>query len=307
MNVLGSDPAQRIPSGYDHDWFPWSPLPARRPRRWPNGAAVAVSVVLQVGSVEWERPDHTFLVPPPGGRGTAPYPDFPRMSDREFGHRVGIFRLLHMLRDEGIAPAAVVDVLTVEHYPGLLDHLRPAVAEFIAGGLSASRPITSAMGADEEAHYIGETMDRLTTGLGSRPVGWLGPEHSESTRTPRLLRDAGLGYTMDWSNDEQPYPMHGGGDGLWAFPLSWELSDVSAMYVRQVPAPAYAASIREALAVLRADGRTSGRVIGLHLSPWLSGQAFRARAVRTALAALREDPAVWLAGPGEIVDWCRRG
>jgi hypothetical protein len=290
------------PSG-SHGWFSFSPLPNRQALSWPDGRNVAVSVVLDLRAVEWETPEHPPAIRPPGGRGIAPYPDFPRMGHREFGHRVGVFRLLDMMQSLGITPAAVVDVLTVEQYEPLVEHLQHGVSEFLAGGLSASRPITSRMAEDEEYHYIQSTLERLAARLGVTPVGWLGVEHNESARTPGLLARSGIGYVADWANDEQPFPMR----GLWSFPLSWELSDLRAMHERGVSAEDHGRSIEEAFEVLRVDGTRSGRVLALHLHPWVSGQAFRADALEQALTHLRASSDVWWAAPGEIVDWCRSG
>lgn len=292
------------PSG-SHAWFSFSALPERPVLSWPDGHTIAVSVVLDVRAVEWEAPDRQPAVRPPGGRGIAPYPDFPRMSHREFGHRVGVFRLLDILRSTGITPAAVIDVLTVEEYAPLVDHLRRDVSEFIAGGLSASRPITGRMAEAEELHYIQTTLQRLGAGLGVTPTGWVGAERGESARTPGLLARSGVGYVADWGNDEQPYAT--ASDGLWSFPLSWELSDVSAIYERGVSADDYGRSIVEAFEVLRSEGDGSGRVLALHLHPWVSGQAFRADALEQAFAHLRTRSDVWWASPGEIVRWCRSG
>jgi hypothetical protein len=268
---------------------------------WPGGRRTAVSVVLQVTAVEWEdaadgRPR------PPGGRGIGAPPDVPRMSHREFGHRVGIFRLLRILGALGIAPAAVVDVLTAEQYGPLLDHLLPATSEVLAGGLSASRPITSLMTEDEERDYVGTTLDRLARVLGSRPAGWLGPEHSESARTPGLLAEAGLRYAADWANDDLPYALPGAGPDLWAFPLSWELSDLSTAHLRMLAPATWADSVIEAFDVLHAEG---GRMLSLHLEPWLSGQAFRAASLERALRHVCDAGDVWFATPAEIVDHCR--
>jgi allantoinase len=301
LNITAPDGTAAAAPGYDHGWYSWSARPARPGPSWPGGARVAVSVVLDVRAAEWERPGLTPPVRPPGGRGLGEYPDVPRLSHREFGHRVGVFRLLALLRDLGIAPAVAVDVLTAEHYGALVDRLRPAAAEFLAGGLSASRPLTSAMTADEESHYIRATLDRLEAALGTRPAGWLSPEHSESARTPELLAAAGLRYVADWGNDERPYPMPGAGPDLWAFPLSWELSDVAAMYAREVSPPRYGRSLTEAFDVLCDDG--PGRVLALHLHPWLSGQAFRADAIADALAYLRGSGRAWFATPLDIVAW----
>ena len=302
-----ADPSASRPVGIlappgRHEGFRFSALPDRPALAWPDGHALAVSVVLDLRAVEWETADRTPTVRPPGGRGFAPYPDFPRMSHREFGHRVGVFRLLEIMRAVGITPSAVVDVLTVERYGRLVDHLRPVVSEFLAGGLSGSRPITSLMAEDEERHYIGTTLERLASGLGVAPAGWFGVEHSESGRTPGLLAESGLDYVTDWTNDEQPYPMSAG--ALWNFPVSWELSDLRAMHERGVSADDYGDSIVEAADVLAAE---RGRLLAIHLHPWVSGQAFRADAVEGALASLRTRSDVWWASPGEIVRWCRDG
>jgi allantoinase len=298
--VPGAAPAR---AGYDHGWFPFSSLPARPPVRWPGGAQVAVSVVVDLGAVEWER--HDPGIPPLGGRGQAPRPDYPRMSHREFGHRVGIFRLLRMLERHTVPFAAAVDVLTVEQYGALMDHVVPAASELLAAGLSASRPITSRMSADEESHYVRTTLDRLESALPARPAGWLGPGRGESARTPAVLGEAGVSYVADWCNDDLPYAVPGAANELWSFPLSWELSDIGAVFVREVSPDAYAESIRQAVARLRQESARGGRALGLHLHPWLSGQAFRAGAVEQLLAELANDDSLWLATPADVVAHCR--
>lgn len=300
-NVLDDAATAPAAAGYDHDWFPWRPLRDRPPAVWPGGARTAVCVVLHLGAPEWEGP-HTREPRPVGGRGLAGPPDVPRMSHREFGHRVGVFRLLRILAELDIAPSAVVDVLTAEHYRPLIDHLLPVTAEVVAGGLSASRPITSAMAEDEERDYIRTSLDRLAAVTGTRATGWLGPEHGESARTPRLLAEAGLQYVADWANDDLPYPLTGAGPELWAFPLSWELSDLSAAHLRLVSPSTWTTSVIEAFDVLHREG---GRLLALHLQPWLSGQAFRAAAVEAVLRHIRNAGSVWFASPAEVVTHCR--
>lgn len=303
LNVTSPDGLRPAKPGYDHQWFAWRPWPARPAVALPGEARLAVSVVLDLGAVEWEHraPD----VPPPGGRGIAPFPDFPRMSHREFGHRVGVFRLLPMLQELGIPVIAAIDVLTVEHYPRLVNHLVPVTGEFMAAGLSASRPISGAMSEDEERHYIGESLRRLRGGLPAAVTGWLGAARGESARTPALLAEAGLQYVADWCNDDQPYPVTGAG-ALWSFPLSWELSDLAAEFDRLVLPWTFAGSIGDAAEVLIEQGASGGRVLGLHLHPWLSGQAFRVSAIEEVLRRLRDDKRIWWATPHEIVDWFAR-
>jgi allantoinase len=78
------------------------------------------------------------------------------------------------------------------------------------------------------------------------------------------------------------------------------------MFIRGVNAPTYAATLAEATEVLCRDGRAgAGRVLGVHLHPWVAGQAFRAAAIAPVLGRIRDDERVWMATPGEVVQWCR--
>lgn len=305
INVIGSNGSrpQSAAPGYDHPWFEWSPIIERKTPAWPQPALVAVCVLLPLWAVEWEV--EAPAVPPMGGRGVAPAPDYPRMSHREFGHRVGIFRLLDILAAMPIPVTAVVDVLTAECYPGLFRYLRPRISEFVAGGLSGSRPITSVMGEAEEEDYIRATLSRLRSAQSVQVSGWMSPEQSESDRTPGIVARAGLRYLLDWSNDEQVFRCAEPNANLWMFPVSWELSDVSALFVREVDVAVYADSLRDALNGLKSSARAgSSRLLALTLSPWLSGQAFRVAHMERVLQEWADDTSVWFATPGEIVAWC---
>ena len=142
-----------------------------------------------------------------GGYGPGPFPDVTGWSHREYGHRVGIFRVLDVLARHGVTPTIAMDVLTAEHYPLLVRHCLGRGAEIMAHGISVSRMITSRMSEEEERDYIQGSVQRLTRATGEAPAGWLRPESGESTRTPGLLAEAGMRYVCDWVNDEQPYPL----------------------------------------------------------------------------------------------------
>ncbi len=306
MNVIDDLANRRAQAGYDHGWYDWTPLPSRPAVSLADGTGLAVCVVIDLTAVEWESPQFAVAVSPPGGRGVAPYPDLPRMSHREYGHRVGIFRVLDCLTAAGIPAAVNIDVLTAERYPALVRHLRDRVAEFLAAGVSASRPITAAMDLDEERAYIAATLDRLEAVLHRRPRGWLGAQRGESANTPGLLAEAGLDYVADWSNDEQPYPLRSGALGLWSLPMSWELSDLSALFLRGVSHLDYAASLEQAVEVLAAEFQSAptprARMLGLHLHPWLAGQPYVLRALEPAVQRLAAHRAVRIATPGEVLD-----
>src|SRR5207244_794293 len=179
----------QLRQGMDHAHYDWLPLNADRPLlEWPERARVALCVIVSLEHMEWSRPPGAYQVPNlAGGYGQGPFPDVTAWSHREYGHRVGIFRVLEALDAHGITPTIAMDALTAEHYPFLVRHLTKRGDEIIGHGVSVNRMITSRMSEDEEREYIRASVDSLTRAFGTAPRGWLGPEYGESTRTPGLL------------------------------------------------------------------------------------------------------------------------
>ena len=298
-------PAQRR-FGMDHEHYDWSPLSTRGALRWPDGARVAVCVIVSLDHMEWEPPPGSFQAGNlAGGTAIRPFPDYTRMSHREYGHRVGIFRVLDALEKAGIPATVAMDALSAENYPYLVRHCLDRGCEIIAHGQSVSRMITNNMTEQEEQAYIQESVRAITRATGTHPQGWLGPEYGESERTPQLLAQEGITYLCDWANDEQPYPIKSPSGEIFALPILWELDDVGAISLRKVPVQRYGQMLNESFDQLYQDGSDNGRVLVLHLHPWLIGQPFRIRYLEEALDHMMRRQGVWGASGKEIVDWRR--
>lgn len=291
--------------GMDHEHYAWSPLNQTRPLlQWPEQARVALCVIVTLEHMEWRAPDGHFQSPTlAGGYGPAPFPDVTRWSHREYGHRVGLFRLMDMLHRHGIKVTVAMDVLTAEHYPFLVQYCLERGCEIIAHGVSVSRMITSRMTESEERAYIQTSLEALTRATGVTPRGWLGPESGESARTPQLLAQAGLRYVCDWSNDEQPYRLQTPAGNLFALPMSLPLDDVNALWDRRIAIGHYVRMFKDSIDSQYQDGATNGRLLTLNLHPWLTGQPFRTRYLDEAFAYLMQQPGIWVATGTEIIDW----
>jgi hypothetical protein len=45
--------------GMDQDFYPWSPIVARPVLQWPEGACVALAVIVNLEHWDWEVPEGT--------------------------------------------------------------------------------------------------------------------------------------------------------------------------------------------------------------------------------------------------------
>ncbi len=298
-------PAERR-FGMDHPHHPWLPMVNRAPLRWPEGARVALCVIVNLEHMEWQPGEGSYWRREmSGGFGNRRFPDYTRKTHREYGHRVGIFRVLDALEAVGIRPTIAMDLMTAENYPFLVEHCLGRGAEIIAHGVSVTQMITSEMGEDEERGYIARSLAGMEAATGARPRGWLGPEFGESERTPQLLAEAGVEYVCDWVNDEQPYSMTTGAGSLTALPICLDLDDVNALWERRMDVERYAGLVKESFDGLWEDGEKSGRLLVLNLRPWLVGQPFRIGYLEEALEHLTSRERVWAATGSEIVEWYR--
>jgi allantoinase len=292
--------------GMDHPHYDYSAWPSRAPVRWPGGAPVAVGVVVLLEHLEARDPDGFSVIAKPNPVPQLNYPNaIVRFSAaRDYGERVGIFRILDALRRAGIPPTVAVDAMTAERLPSLVESCREYSSHFVAHGISASRPISSQLNEATERAYIAETLDRLEAVLGVRPTGWFGPEYSESARTPQLLDEAGLDYLCDWPNDEQPYYLKTP-HRLLSIPTTYSLEDANTLVVRYVPLSTWVDNIASAFENLTHEGEHSGKTLLLVVRPWITGKAFRIAAFERALTAIT-CAGSWPATTGDIAAAFRR-
>lgn len=285
--------------GMDHALYRFSALPDRAPLAWPGGT-LAGTVFLYL--------EHWELLPADGTRRDPRFrdpfgdfrPDYRTYTWREYGNRVGIFRLLDVLDRTGLKVTVAANAGACDRYPYLVEQLLRRNYEFAAHGSHATRLLTSAMSEDEERAFIASSIAQVSRASGTPCAGWIGQDYAESTRTPVLLAEAGLRYLADWPNDDLPYLMADG--RIVSLPNQAELDDVQLMWHRRVLAPRYAGIVTEAATELAAEAiRTkAGRFMGLHLHPWLSGMPHRFPHVARAIEAFARMPGLWSATAAEV-------
>ena len=286
--------------GLDHDRYGWSSLFDRPPVRWPGNARVALAVVP---ALQWFPLDTGPTPLTPVGAVDGTYPDYRAYTHRDYGNRVGIFRVMAVLDRLGLRATAAVNAAVAVRYPALLAEIGGRGWEVAAHGLHMGRIHHGGLDRAEEAAIVDETLGRLRQASGQPVRGWLSPGGGESWHTLDLLAERGVGYVLDWVNDELPYRLRTASGRLHALPHAHDLSDAAFIWERLHSAAQFAEAVIDHFTMLdREAERAGGRMLVLLLHPWIIGQPHRIGALERALGEIRERPGVWPATAAEILD-----
>ncbi|PEQ11375.1 polysaccharide deacetylase [Novosphingobium sp. PC22D] len=271
--------------GMDHDLYEWSAIHERAPLALPGGAKMAVALLV---SLEW------FPIVPgeapfkaPGHMLTA-YPDFRHYTAREYGTRVGFYRLLDAFGKAGAKATIAVNAAIAERYPTIIDDIVAAGHEIVAHSTDMDGTIDGSLDEAAERALIRKSRDTLAAATGSAPKGWMSLARSQSWNTPRLLVEEGFAYALDWVNDDLPYRQTTPAGTLVNVPYNHELSDRQIIVTQQHSADSYVEQMQDAYRWLA--GEAAPRVLPLHLTPYVMGLPFRMGAFERLLGWLAEQP-----------------
>lgn len=283
--------------GMDHDLYDWSNLFDRPPAPWPG---VAIWPVI---SLEWFPilpSDAPFRAP---GHMQTAYPDFRHYTAREYGTRVGFYRLLDAFEKVGARVTIACNAAIAERYPELIADIVRGGHEIVAHSTDMNGTIASTLPEAEERALIHESIEAIKRTTGKRPRGWLSIARSQSFATPRLLAEAGLAYMCDWSHDELPVAFRTEAGPIVNLPLNHELSDRQILTVQQQSVDSYAEQMQDAYRWLSGEAQHyGGRILPLHLTPYIMGLPYRIDAFERLLAWLKDQPDHWFATGNEIVE-----
>ena len=104
--------------------YDFVPMPERKPLKWPNGKRLALMVTLNLEYWELTQDhDGPYF---PGGPSInerllpARIPDFNNHSWREYGHRVGIWRLYDIFDEAKVPASCTVNGILCERHPQIV-------------------------------------------------------------------------------------------------------------------------------------------------------------------------------------------
>jgi allantoinase len=288
--------------GYDHDRFPYRVLPRAKPVAWPGGDRVALWICVHMGHFPMDAPAKPFI--PPGGM-ERPYPSYWDYTQRDYGNRVGIYRLLKVLGERGLKATALMSTVLATRYPALARDIASAGWEVAAAGLDMGHLHHGGLDPATERAWVQQAVATLRGTFGPGVRGWHSPGFSQSAATLDLIAEAGLDYCMDWVNDDMPYAVSTSAGPLTAMPLAYDLSDQRMLHQQHMATEDFVSAILAAHATLDAEAQATGggRILTLAITPWLMGQPHRV----AALDALAARGGVWSATGADILDAWRAG
>lgn len=264
----------------------------------PGGANIAVWVVPNVEYFEFGVPSTPFYP-----LSSNPEPDVLNYGWRDYGNRVGIWRIMDILDRYGLRATVALNSDICEHHPEIVTAGLERDWEFMGHGRTNSVRMANMAEADERA-YIRTTRDRIAETVGEPPRGWLGPALTETYATPDILAGYGFEYVCDWCNDDQPYPLRVDEGRLLSVPYSIEVNDIPLFLRQGQPAHEFERTVVDQFDVLYEEGKEpgNGKVMAISLHPFIMGLPFRSKYLDRALAHITKHQDVWYPTGSELAD-----
>ena len=277
--------------------YDYSPIVARKPFQLPNGAKVALYVGVAIEY--WALDSAEFAV---AGLQRIPPPNVFEYAPRDYGNRVGIWRLMEVLDNLNIKGTVFLNSDLCEHYPMIIEECKKRDWEFVAHSTS-NAVLLGGKSEAEERKIIKTSIDVITKAVGRRPIGWVGAALQETFRTPDILAEEGIKYVCDWVCDDQPFPMKVKTGNLIGMPYTLDLNDIPAFLTHHMTPEEFCEMIKDQFDTLYREGGNQARIMGMGLHPFVIGQPYRIAWLDKALQYIKGFKDVWFTTAGEIAEW----
>ena len=287
------DPGEPI---WGEDRVSYSPIVERPRFAWPGGARVALWVVPNIEHYEY-LPEYRVRDPWP----RMPAPDVLGYGLRDYGNRVGLWRLFEVMDHFGIRCTSSLNLAVFEHYPQILEACEARQWDVMGHGLYNTRYHWN-LGEDDERAEIEKCVEIMRRRTGRMLQGWFSPSATFTQNTPDLVAEAGMKYYCDWYHDDQPTPMAVRNGSLITIPYQMDINDAM-VYRHAIEADDFARMTMDHFDCVYREGADRPMVMCIAIHPYLIGQPHRIRHLEKALEHILSHSGVWLATGEEIADW----
>ena len=269
----------------------------RKPFTWPGGKTLAIWIIPNVEVWQFDSPAGAAISPNTNNR----VPDVINYSWRDYGIRVGLWRIAEVLDAAGVRATVALNAKVCDVFPKAVEEMKRRGWEFMGHGITNSWNLEN-IPLGEEREVIQSTLRTIEQATGKRPRGWLGPGLTETFNTLDLLAEEGVMYVGDWNSDDQPFPMKVKKGKLFAVPYGMDINDMSLINRLGYTGEQYLQALTDQFDTLYADSQKTARVMGIPLHPFLTGQPWRTPYLKKAIAHFHKHDRVWFATGSEIAE-----
>lgn len=291
-------PASQTIAGPPRDLIGYEGEPPRAP--WPGGARIAISLVVHVQEGAERSIFDGDDTREPGGPAAFPltYRDLGVETQFEYGARVGIWRLLDVLAEEGVPATVAACAVALERNPKLAAAIPARGHEVMAHGWRWED--VSDLPREVERERIRRAVASITSTTGQRPIGWLCRYGASVNTRALLVEEGGFLYDSDAYNDDLPYWTRVGGKAHLVVPHSLAANDTkfdSGAFGSPVE---FERQLKLTFDRLYKEGARRPRLMSIGLTPRISGHPARAWALAKFLQYAKGHDAVWFARRAEV-------
>lgn len=288
--------------------YDYVPLPKRNPLKWPEGKRLAL--ILTLNLEYWDLVKDTTDPYYAGGPPVLPdplpgnVPDFHNFSWREYGQRVGIWRMLDVFDAAGVPAGFTMNAKMGLERRDVIDAVLERGWELVAHNYEQGDLLTNyQFDRAAEAELIDKTLEVYEQVVGKPARGWLSSSLRGTSQTADILAERGLIFFCDYMNDEQPYLIRTPAGPIVSTPYSVEINDFTFFHRRGMSTDQVLDLLKEQFDQLYLEGATSGRLMNVGLHPHVVGHPYRVRAIREFLEYAKSFDDVWWTTREEIASW----
>ena len=275
-----------------YDYWPYKDRPKIE---WPGGKKLAFWIAPNIEFYEFNPP-----VNPSRPGWPKPAPDVVGYSQRDWGNRVGHWRLMDLLDKYAMRGSVSLNIALCDHHPEIIEACAARKWEFFSHGVYNTR-YSYNMDERQERAVLEDSIKTVEQATGTRIRGYLAPALTHTERTFDLIAEYDFWYTCDLFQDDQPQPVKTKAGKLISMPYSLEVNDVITYGAQAMSPWRYADILKRHFDQLLEEGEASGTVMCIPLHAYLVSQPNRIRPFEDALkhiTAHRDD--IWITTGAEI-------
>jgi peptidoglycan/xylan/chitin deacetylase (PgdA/CDA1 family) len=278
----------------------------RSPIKWPDGARIAITPCVAFET--WPED-----LGAPGSMQNESRRSMPKtavtkknlatITDREFGERVGVFRMLDIFQKEGIRTTFFPTGITVANYPDICQEIVQRGHEI--GTETWIHDYNFMKSRAQEKKDLQKTVKAVQDAVGQPPRGYLSTGIAPSVHSPEIILELGYTYWMDPQHEETPYTLKVKGGELTVLSYYHFLNDYSTFKPAEKTPGELLEMWKDCFDWLYEEGEKDPKFLIWGNHPFLGGRPHRAKMLREFIRYAKGHSKVWFARAGDIAKWYR--